>query len=307
MTGLCLQPAEESFEYGCVLLDDENDRLRIVEVESGRICRPTGEISVFGACRIGICNGLVKTGNQTYADSNGPVHVVCSGILRIESQKTFVNAVLCLTPQVVVYAGQNDNQVESGIGSLADQSRIVGRLAGLYLTDDKPFLVDDDIIALRIEQFVQNTVGQIVQLRDDLWSKMLLFGQIFLVSGPELPFGTTFRLELLQPGDTGVTSFQNLVGIHLYVIDGQQAFLQFDLVQPGKHGQAGNRGNRRVYFFVADTGLESDQGLAHIDCLFVQFIHCSSSIRFSYSLNGSICFRTSLDCSGVSPWASCPS
>lgn len=96
-----------------------------------------------------------------------------------------------------MYAGQNDNQVESGIGSLADQSRIVGRLAGLYLTDDKPFLVDDDIVALRIEQLVQNTVGQIVQLGDDLWSKMLLFGQIFFVSGSELPFGTAFRLELL--------------------------------------------------------------------------------------------------------------
>ena len=119
-----------------------------------------------------------------------------------------------------MYAGQNDDQVESGIGGLADQPRIVGCFAGLYLSDDKSFLVDDDVAALWIEQLVQNTVGQIIQLEDNLGGKMLLFGQVFLVPGPEQPFRTTFSLEFLQPWNAGITSFQNLVGIHLYVIDG---------------------------------------------------------------------------------------
>ena len=200
-----------------------------------------------------------------------------------------------------MYAGQNDDQVESGIGGLADQPRIVGCFAGLYLSDDKSFLVDDDVAALWIEQLVQNTVGQIIQLEDNLGGKMLLFGQVFLVSGPEQPFRTTFSLEFLQPWNAGITSFQNLVGIHLYVIDGQQAFLQLYFVQPGKHGQACDGGNGCIYIAVTYSGLESNHGLAHVDGLFVQFIHCSSSIRSSYSLKGSICFSASLDCSGVNP------
>ena len=73
-----------------------------------------------------------------------------------------------------MYAGQNDDQVESGIGGLADQPRIVGCFAGLYLSDDKSFLVDDNVAALWIEQLVQNTVGQIIQLEDNLGGKMLL-------------------------------------------------------------------------------------------------------------------------------------
>ena len=53
----------------------------------------------------------------------------------VESDEALVDSSLSLVAQVVVNAGDDDDHLVAGVRGLADQSGIVGRLAGLDMTD----------------------------------------------------------------------------------------------------------------------------------------------------------------------------
>ena len=67
-----------------------------------------------------------------------PVGCSCEAVevSGVEAEEALVEALLRLAAEAVVQAGEHDDQPVAGVGRLADERRVVGRLAGLDLADD---------------------------------------------------------------------------------------------------------------------------------------------------------------------------
>src|SRR3546814_16531307 len=61
-----------------------------------------------------------------------------------------IDALLRLLAQIVVNAGDNDDELVAGVGGACYQAGVVGRLARLHMTDDKAATVPGCALAYRI-------------------------------------------------------------------------------------------------------------------------------------------------------------
>ena len=153
--------------------------------------------------------------------------------MRVETKESFIKAGLRLAAEIVVYAGENDNEIEPGIGRLANKPGVICRFARLYLANNKTFFVNLHVLHLWIEQVVQYLVGKGVQMGDNSIGEVLILFQIHPITSPEIPIRTLVGFELFQPWHTPFTTFQNLEVINLSGMVCKQSVLEKLFVDVG--------------------------------------------------------------------------
>ena len=107
---------------------------------------------------------------------------------RLVAEKPFVEPDLRLTAQVVVQPGENNDELVSGIGGLADEPRVGTRFARLYVAHDKSAPIPRSAAA-RIFETPKNFVDDVFNVRHGNCFKRL--HKIEPVAAPETPLYLT--------------------------------------------------------------------------------------------------------------------
>ena len=122
-----LQPFVQCSERRDVLLDDQDDRLaEVVDLPAalGRCVLVEVLVDVGESCRMRI--------SRSETDAN---IAAILGIAR-SADEGLIDALLCLPAQIVVNAGNDDDELVARIGCTCYQTRVVGRLSRLHMADD---------------------------------------------------------------------------------------------------------------------------------------------------------------------------
>src|SRR5690606_20231258 len=113
-----------------VLLDDEHDR-KAAEREVDRGCGLASEVPLLGAVRRRRdVELLALQRHESGTDGAGvPVLVGAHLVLGVEAQQALVYAQLCLAPEVVVDAGENNDELVARVNRLGSESDVLSGLA----------------------------------------------------------------------------------------------------------------------------------------------------------------------------------
>ena len=160
-------PFEELSEDALILLDDEEPRPFLGRdsrkvIRDGRV-----EIAVVRARRARIRLQIATEVGDADLFAGVPV----GGCFVAE--KALFEADLRLGPQIVVHPGEHDDDLVSRVRRLADQSRIVPRLARLDMPHHQASAVPY-AVTLWVLHKSQNVVGRFIQSVDDIAGQLLL-------------------------------------------------------------------------------------------------------------------------------------
>ncbi|NKS77881.1 hypothetical protein GS539_18705 [Rhodococcus hoagii] len=105
----------------------------------------------------------------------------CEDVL--DTHELHVDPALGLRAKDLDRAGHDDDETVAGVDGLGDDTREVGGLAALHVTDHQPLGLLD-LIARRIGEALDDRVGAPVQGRDGGSPPLLHLGKVVLVVGP---------------------------------------------------------------------------------------------------------------------------
>ena len=124
---MLLQPRDQVLQRRAVLLDHEDRRFpQVVERNADAGCQRLAEIHD----RVGESYRPARFVEPAHPDETlGRIVPVGEQPRAVPADKAFVDPHLRLVAQIVVNARNDDDQTVAGIGRLADQPGVVGRLA----------------------------------------------------------------------------------------------------------------------------------------------------------------------------------
>ena len=125
LRAVCLQPLDQVPECARVLLDDEDHRLlQVLQGDADTVRDGLAEVPLRRRERTGLASGIEPS------DSHDPLGGKCPsrGPGAVKTDEALVDPALGLVAQVIVDAGDDDDDLVSGVGGLAGQTDVVGCL-----------------------------------------------------------------------------------------------------------------------------------------------------------------------------------